>query len=29
MQYAACAKNLIGLKPERVANILVTGLWSS
>lgn len=29
MQYTAIVKNLIGLKPKRVANLLVTGLWSN
>jgi phosphoserine aminotransferase len=28
MQYTAIVKNLIGLKPGRKANMLVTGLWS-
>jgi phosphoserine aminotransferase len=28
MQYTAIVKNLIGLKPARKANMLVTGLWS-
>jgi phosphoserine aminotransferase len=27
-QYTAIAKNLLGLKPDRIANLLVTGLWS-
>ena len=29
MQYTSVAKNLIGLKPNRIANIMVSGLWSS
>jgi len=29
MQYTAIAKNLIGLKDKRVANLLLTGLWTS
>lgn len=28
MQYTAIVKNLIGLKPDRIANLMVTGLWS-
>lgn len=28
MQYTAIVKNLIGLKPKRVANLIVSGLWS-
>jgi phosphoserine aminotransferase len=28
MQYTAIVKNLIGLKPKRSANLMVTGLWS-
>jgi phosphoserine aminotransferase len=28
MQYTAIVKNLIGMKPARKANMLVTGLWS-
>ena len=28
MQYTAIVKNLIGLKPKRTANLMVTGLWS-
>eukprot|EP00355_Strombidium_rassoulzadegani_P008502 CAMPEP_0168623798 /NCGR_PEP_ID=MMETSP0449_2-20121227/9030_1 /TAXON_ID=1082188 /ORGANISM="Strombidium rassoulzadegani, Strain ras09" /LENGTH=209 /DNA_ID=CAMNT_0008665229 /DNA_START=195 /DNA_END=824 /DNA_ORIENTATION=+ len=28
MQYTAIVKNLIGLKPSRKANLLMTGLWS-
>ena len=27
-QYTAIAKNLLGLKPDRIANLLITGLWS-
>ena len=29
MQYTAIVKNLIGRKPSRTANLLVTGLWSA
>lgn len=29
MQYTAIAKNLVGLKPARKVNLLMTGLWSS
>lgn len=29
MQYTAIVKNLIGLKPKRTANLLVTGMWSN
>jgi len=29
LQYTAVAKNLIGLKPQRKAMYLTTGLWSS
>lgn len=29
MQYTAVAKNLIGLKPARIANLMVTGMWSN
>ena len=29
MQYTSIVKNLIGFKPNRTANILLTGLWSS
>ena len=28
MQYTAIVKNLIGMKPKRVANLMVSGLWS-
>jgi len=28
MQYTAIVKNLIGLKPAKTANLMVTGLWS-
>jgi phosphoserine aminotransferase len=28
MQYTAIVKNLIGMKPARKANMLITGLWS-
>ena len=28
MQYTAIVKNLINLKPKRVANLIVSGLWS-
>lgn len=28
MQYTAIVKNLIGMKPKRVANLIVSGLWS-
>ena len=28
MQYTAIVKNLIGLKPKRSANLMVTGIWS-
>jgi len=28
MQYTAIVKNLIGMKPKRVANLVVSGLWS-
>jgi hypothetical protein len=28
MQYTAIVKNLIGLKPKRTVNMLLTGLWS-
>ena len=28
MQYTAIVKNLIGRKPNRIANILITGFWS-
>jgi phosphoserine aminotransferase len=28
MQYTAIVKNLIAMKPKRVANLVVTGLWS-
>jgi len=28
MQYTAIAKNLIGLKPDKIANLMITGLWS-
>jgi hypothetical protein len=28
MQYTAIVKNLIGLKPKRIANMLISGLWS-
>lgn len=28
MQYTAIVKNLINLKPKRVANLLITGLWT-
>jgi phosphoserine aminotransferase len=28
MQYTAIVKNLIGLKPSRVANLMLTGQWS-
>lgn len=29
MQYTAVVKNLIGLKPKKIANLLVTGMWSN
>jgi phosphoserine aminotransferase len=29
MQYTACVKNLIGLKPKKIANLMVTGMWSN
>jgi len=29
MQYTAIVKNLAGLKPKRVGNLLVTGMWSN
>jgi phosphoserine aminotransferase len=29
MQYTAVVKNLIGLKPKRIANLMVTGMWSN
>lgn len=29
MQYTAIVKNLIGLKPQRIANLMVTGMWSN
>lgn len=29
MQYTAICKNLIGLKPKRIANLMVTGMWSN
>jgi phosphoserine aminotransferase len=28
MQYTAIVKNLIGRKPKRIANLMLTGLWS-
>ena len=28
MQYTAIVKNLIGLKPKKIANLCVTGVWS-
>ena len=29
MQYTAICKNLIGLKPKRSCNLMVTGMWSN
>jgi len=29
MQYTAIVKNLIGLKPKKIANLMVTGMWSN
>lgn len=29
MQYTAIVKNLIGLKPKRTANLLMTGMWTN
>lgn len=29
MQYTAIVKNLAGLKPKRIGNLLVTGMWSN
>ena len=29
MQYTAIVKNLAGRKPGRIANLLVTGMWSN
>jgi phosphoserine aminotransferase len=29
MQYTAIVKNLAGRKPGRVANLLITGMWSN
>lgn len=29
MQYTSIVKNLIGLKPKRIANLMVTGMWSN
>ena len=28
MQYTAIVKNLIGRKPNRIANVMITGFWS-
>lgn len=29
MQYTSIVKNLIGLKPKKIANLCVTGMWSN